>query len=125
MVTGGTTPGMVAQVSDRVPDPAELGIPAERESAERALQYMGLEAGTPIEEIRPERVFIGSYTNSRISDLREAAGAIKGRKIADSIRPMVVPGSALVKARAEEDGSTRSSSRPVSNCAAAVRCASA
>ena len=107
MVTWGTTPGMVVQVSDRVPDPAEMDSPAKRESAERALQYMGLEAGTPIEEIRPERVFIGSCTNSRISDLREAAGAIKGRRVADSVRAMVVPGSALVKAQAEEEGLDR------------------
>ncbi len=104
MVTWGTTPGMVAQVTDTVPDPARMESPAQKESAERALQYMGLEAGTPIEEIRPERVFIGSCTNSRISDLREAAGAIKGRKVADSIRAMVVPGSALVKSQAEEEG---------------------
>lgn len=104
MVTWGTTPGMVVQVSDTVPDPAQMESPAERESAERALQYMGLEAGTPIEEIRPERVFIGSCTNSRISDLREAASAIKGRKVADSIRAMVVPGSAMVKSQAEEEG---------------------
>jgi 3-isopropylmalate/(R)-2-methylmalate dehydratase large subunit len=107
MVTWGTTPGMVVQVTDTVPDPAQMGEPSERESAERALQYMGLEAGTPIEEIRPERVFIGSCTNSRISDLREAAAAIKGRKVADSIRAMVVPGSALVKAQAEEEGLDR------------------
>lgn len=107
MVTWGTTPGMVVQVSDRVPDPAAMNQPAERESAERALAYMGLEAGTPIEEIRPERVFIGSCTNSRISDLREAAAAIKGRKVADSIRAMVVPGSAMVKSQAEEEGLDR------------------
>ncbi len=107
MVTWGTTPGMVAQVSDRVPDPAELESAGERDSAERALQYMGLEAGTPIEEIRPERVFIGSCTNSRISDLREAAEAIKGRRVADTISAMVVPGSALVKAQAEEEGLDR------------------
>ncbi len=104
MVTWGTTPGMVVQVSDRVPDPAGMDSAAQRESAERALQYMGLEAGMPIEQIRPERVFIGSCTNSRISDLREAAGAIKGRKVAESIRAMVVPGSALVKTQAEEEG---------------------
>jgi 3-isopropylmalate/(R)-2-methylmalate dehydratase large subunit len=104
MVTWGTTPGMVVQVSDRVPDPSDMASDAERESAERALQYMGLEPGTRIEEIRPERVFIGSCTNSRISDLREAAAAIKGRKVADSIRAMVVPGSARVKAQAEEEG---------------------
>jgi 3-isopropylmalate/(R)-2-methylmalate dehydratase large subunit len=107
MVTWGTTPGMVVQVTDTVPDPAAMDEPAERESAERALQYMGLEAGTPIEQIRPERVFIGSCTNSRISDLREAAAAIKGRKVADSIRAMVVPGSAQVKAQAEEEGLDR------------------
>ena len=93
MVTWGTTPGMVTQVTSTVP-----------EAAERALQYMGLEAGTPMEEVRPKRVFIGSCTNSRISDLREAAGAIKGRRVADSVRAMVVPGSALVKAQAEEEG---------------------
>jgi 3-isopropylmalate/(R)-2-methylmalate dehydratase large subunit len=107
MVTWGTTPGMVTQVTDRVPDPAAMDSPADRESAERALQYMDLEAGVPIEEIRPERVFIGSCTNSRISDLREAAGAIKGRRVADTVRAMVVPGSALVKAQAEEEGLDR------------------
>jgi len=107
MVTWGTTPGMVVQVTDRVPDPAQMEEPAQRQSAERALQYMGLEAGTPIEEIRPERVFIGSCTNSRISDLREAAAAIKGRRVADSIRAMVVPGSAMVKSQAEEEGLDR------------------
>jgi 3-isopropylmalate/(R)-2-methylmalate dehydratase large subunit len=107
MVTWGTTPGMVIQVTDKVPDPAEMPTQGERESAERALQYMGLEAGTPMEEIKPERVFIGSCTNSRISDLREAAGAIKGRRVADTVRAMVVPGSALVKAQAEEEGLDR------------------
>ncbi len=104
MVTWGTTPGMVVEVTDRVPDPAGMATAGERESAERALHYMGLEAGTPMEEVKPERVFIGSCTNSRISDLREAAGAIKGRKVADTIRAMVVPGSALVKTQAEEEG---------------------
>ena len=104
MVTWGTTPGMVTQVTSTVPDPAQMDSPADREAAERALQYMGLEAGTPMEEVRPKRVFIGSCTNSRISDLREAAGAIKGRRVADSVRAMVVPGSALVKAQAEEEG---------------------
>ncbi|MEX1219280.1 MAG: 3-isopropylmalate dehydratase large subunit [Solirubrobacterales bacterium] len=107
MVTWGTTPGMVVQVTDQVPDPSQMEDAAKRESAERALQYMGLSAGTPIEEIRPERVFIGSCTNSRISDLREAAAAIKGRRVADSIRAMVVPGSAMVKKQAEEEGLDR------------------
>jgi len=104
MVTWGTTPGMVVQVTDSVPDPSAMDSPVEREAAERALAYMGLEPGTPMEEIRPERVFIGSCTNSRISDLREAASAIRGRRVADSIRAMVVPGSARVKAQAEEEG---------------------
>ncbi|MCB0827721.1 MAG: 3-isopropylmalate dehydratase large subunit [Solirubrobacterales bacterium] len=107
MVTWGTTPGMVTQVTDRVPDPEAMDSPADRESAERALQYMDLEAGTPMEEIRPERVFIGSCTNSRISDLREAAEAIKGRRVADTVRAMVVPGSALVKSQAEQEGLDR------------------
>ena len=70
MVTWGTTPGMVIQVTDTVPDPEKMDSPADKEAAERALQYMGLEAGTPMEEIRPERVFIGSCTNSRLEDLR-------------------------------------------------------
>ena len=104
MVTWGTTPGMVVQVTDAVPDPAAMESPVERDAAERALAYMGLEPGTPMQEVRPERVFIGSCTNSRISDLREAAAAIKGRKVADSIRAMVVPGSARVKAEAEAEG---------------------
>ncbi len=104
MVSWGTTPGMVAEVSDVVPDPEKMDSPADREAAERALHYMGLEAGTRMEEIRPERVFIGSCTNARISDLREAAAAIKGRRVADSIRAMVVPGSVKVKVQAEEEG---------------------
>jgi len=104
MVTWGTTPGMVVQVTESVPDPAQMDSPADREAAERALQYMDLKPGTPMQEIRPERVFIGSCTNSRISDLREAAHAIKGRKVHKDIKAMVVPGSAMVKAQAEEEG---------------------
>lgn len=104
MVTWGTTPGMVVQVTDSVPDPDRMDSPVEREAAERALAYMDLEPGTPMTEIKPERVFIGSCTNSRISDLREAAAAIKGRKVHPEVRAMVVPGSALVKAQAEEEG---------------------
>jgi 3-isopropylmalate/(R)-2-methylmalate dehydratase large subunit len=104
MVTWGTNPGMVVQVTDTVPDPAAIESPADRESAERALTYMGLEANTPMTEIRPERVFIGSCTNSRIEDLREAAAVVDGRKVASSVRAMVVPGSQQVKAAAEAEG---------------------
>ncbi len=104
MVTWGTTPGMVIEVTDRVPDPAAMETPADRESAERALTYMGLKAGTPMTEIAPERVFIGSCTNSRIEDLREAAAIVEGRKVASSVHGMVVPGSQQVKAAAEAEG---------------------
>jgi 3-isopropylmalate/(R)-2-methylmalate dehydratase large subunit len=104
MVTWGTTPGMVVQVTDEVPDPSRMDAPADREAAERALAYMDLKPGTPMQEIQPERVFIGSCTNSRISDLREAASMVEGRRVADSVRAMVVPGSAQVKAQAESEG---------------------
>jgi 3-isopropylmalate/(R)-2-methylmalate dehydratase large subunit len=104
MVTWGTTPGMVVQVTGAVPDPAGLDTPADREAAERALAYMALEPGTPMREIPLDRVFIGSCTNSRIGDLREAASMIDGRRVADSVRAMVVPGSAKVKAEAESEG---------------------
>jgi 3-isopropylmalate/(R)-2-methylmalate dehydratase large subunit len=96
-VTWGTTPGMVAPVTDAVPEPATPG-------EERALEYMGLEAGTPIEEIELDRVFIGSCTNSRIGDLRAAARMVEGRRVADGLHAMVVPGSAQVKAQAEAEG---------------------
>jgi 3-isopropylmalate/(R)-2-methylmalate dehydratase large subunit len=104
MVTWGTNPGMVVEVTDRVPDPATMGSPADREAAERALAYMDLRPGTPMTEIAPERVFIGSCTNSRIEDLREAAAMVDGRRVADSVRAMVVPGSQQVKASAEDEG---------------------
>jgi 3-isopropylmalate/(R)-2-methylmalate dehydratase large subunit len=104
MVTWGTTPGMVAEVTDAVPDPEGMESPADREAAGRALAYMDLKPGTPITEIPLERVFIGSCTNSRISDLREAAAIVDGRRIARSLRGMVVPGSQLVKAQAEAEG---------------------
>jgi 3-isopropylmalate/(R)-2-methylmalate dehydratase large subunit len=103
MVTWGTNPGMVVQVTDAVPDPATLAAD-DRESAERALAYMGLKVGTPMTEIAPERVFIGSCTNSRIEDLREAAAVVDGRKVASSVRAMVVPGSQQVKQAAEAEG---------------------
>ena len=104
MVTWGTNPGMVVEVTDTVPDPAAMDSDADRESAERALAYMGLTAGTPMTEIAPERVFIGSCTNSRIEDLREAAAVVDGRKVAGSVRAMVVPGSQQVKKVAEAEG---------------------
>jgi 3-isopropylmalate/(R)-2-methylmalate dehydratase large subunit len=104
MVTWGTTPGMVVEVTDEVPNPARMDSPADREAAERALAYMDLRPGTPMTDIPLERVFIGSCTNSRISDLREAAGMVEGHRVADGIRAMVVPGSAQVKAQAEEEG---------------------
>ena len=104
MVTWGTNPGMVVEVTDSVPDPASAEGPANRETAERALRYMALEPGTPISEIPLDRIFIGSCTNSRIGDLREAAAIVEGRKAADSLRAMVVPGSQQVKLQAEEEG---------------------
>ena len=96
-VTWGTNPGMVASIDDVVPQPAD-------EAAERALVYMGLEPGTPIRDIRVDRVFIGSCTNSRIEDLRAAAAVVQGRHVHPSVRAMVVPGSALVKKQAEAEG---------------------
>ena len=96
-VTWGTAPDMVASVSDSVPTPRDEG-------EERALEYMALEAGTPIEEIKLDPVFIGSCTNSRIGDLRAAAEVIKGRKVADGLYAMVVPGSEQVRAQAEREG---------------------
>jgi 3-isopropylmalate/(R)-2-methylmalate dehydratase large subunit len=104
MVTWGTTPGMVVQVTDAVPDPAQFDSPADRESAARALAYMDLTPGTPMEEIKLDRVFIGSCTNSRIEDLREAASIVEGRRVAGSVKAMVVPGSQQVKKQAEEEG---------------------
>jgi 3-isopropylmalate/(R)-2-methylmalate dehydratase large subunit len=106
-VTWGTNPGMVAGVADAVPDPARLATAADREAAQRALQYMGLEPGTPIQEIKLDRVFIGSCTNSRIGDLRAAAAVVTGRKVASSVTAMVVPGSQQVRAQAEAEGLDR------------------
>jgi len=97
MVTWGTNPQMVVGVSDAVPEP-------QSEQDERALHYMGLDGGTPIEEITLDRVFIGSCTNSRIGDLRAAASMVGGRKVADGVYAMVVPGSQQVKAQAEAEG---------------------
>ncbi len=103
-VTWGTTPGMVVPVTSKVPSPEDFETEAERESAQRALHYMGLTAGTPMQEIAIDRVFIGSCTNSRIGDLRAAAEVVAGRRVADGVRAMVVPGSQQVKATAEAEG---------------------
>ncbi len=106
-VTWGTNPGMVAPIDGRVPDPAAFDDPADREAVERALHYMGLEPGTPLREIGVDRVFIGSCTNSRIEDLRAAAAVASGRRVAGTVRAMVVPGSAKIKRQAEEEGLDR------------------
>ena len=104
-VTWGTSPEMVVAITDRVPDPAAEADPVKREGMQRALAYMGLTAGTPIAEIAVDKVFVGSCTNSRIEDLREAAAVVRGRRKADSVRlAMVVPGSGNVKAEAEAEG---------------------
>jgi 3-isopropylmalate/(R)-2-methylmalate dehydratase large subunit len=106
-VTWGTNPGQVGPVTGRVPSPEQFDVHAEREVAERALRYMDLEPGTPFEEISIDRVFIGSCTNSRIGDLRAAAEVVAGRKVADGVDAMVVPGSQQVKAQAEAEGLDR------------------
>ena len=103
-VTWGTTPGMVADITARVPYPAQLGTDAERRAAERALEYMGLEPGTPLAGLPIDRVFLGSCTNARIEDLRAAASVVRGRHVASRVRAMVVPGSQRVKAQAEREG---------------------
>ena len=103
-VTWGTKPDMVASITDRVPDPAAFETTAEREAAERALEYMGLEPNQRIEDIRIDRVFLGACTNARIDDLRAAANVIRGRQVSSDVYAMVVPGSARVKAEAEAEG---------------------
>jgi 3-isopropylmalate/(R)-2-methylmalate dehydratase large subunit len=103
-VTWGTNPGMVVAVTGSVPAPESFDSPVDREAAERALRYMGLEAGTPIQELTIDRVFIGSCTNSRIGDLRAAASVVKGRRVASHVNAMVVPGSQQVRVQAEAEG---------------------
>ena len=103
LVTWGTNPGMVVPVTGHVPE-VNGGSEADRQSLERMLTYMGLEAGTPIEKIAVDRVFIGSCTNSRLEDLRAAARVAKGYRVAAKVRAMVVPGSQAVKRAAEEEG---------------------
>ncbi|MFL9709942.1 3-isopropylmalate dehydratase large subunit [Methylobacillus sp. Pita1] len=107
-VTWGTSPEMVTAVNGIVPDPTKENDPTKRSGMERALQYMGLQANTPISEIPIDKVFIGSCTNSRIEDLRAAAAVAKGKHVAPNVKlAMVVPGSGLVKAQAEQEGLDR------------------
>ena len=103
-VTWGTNPSQVAAIDGVVPDPASFPEPAAREAAERALVYMGIEAGTPIHDIEIDTVFIGSCTNSRIEDLRAAAAVVDGRRVRPGLRALVVPGSGRVKEQAESEG---------------------
>ena len=103
-VSWGTNPGQVARVSDRVPSPEDFDDPADRSSAERALEYMGLKGGTAIEDISIDRVFIGSCTNARVEDLRSAAAVVKGRKVASTVLAQIMPGSTLTKMLAEKEG---------------------
>lgn len=103
-VTWGTSPGMGTGISDVVPTPANFSTENERKAAEKALEYMGLEPGTPITEIPVDVVFIGSCTNGRIEDLRAAAKVAKGHKVSSKVQAMVVPGSGRVKAQAEKEG---------------------
>ncbi len=107
-VTWGTSPEMVVGVNDRVPNPADDADSVKAGGMQRALDYMGLTAGTPVNEITVDKVFIGSCTNSRIEDLRAAAAVAKGKKVAGNVKlAMVVPGSGLVKKQAEEEGLDR------------------
>jgi 3-isopropylmalate/(R)-2-methylmalate dehydratase large subunit len=106
-VTWGTSPGMTAEITERVPDPADAPSEAERQSYRRALEYMNLRPGTPLEGLPVDRVFLGSCTNGRIGDLREAASVVRGRRVKQGVRAMVVPGSQRVKAAAEAEGLDR------------------
>ena len=103
-VTWGTNPGQGAPLGDAVPDPESFADESERVAAANALEYMGLVAGTPLREIAVDTVFVGSCTNGRIEDLRAAAQIVKGRKVADGVRMLVVPGSARVRLQAEAEG---------------------
>jgi 3-isopropylmalate/(R)-2-methylmalate dehydratase large subunit len=103
-VTWGTNPAMVVNVNAKVPSPSDFATDDERKAAANALEYMGLRANTPIEQLKIDRVFIGSCTNARIEDLRIVAEAVQGKRVAPSVHAMVVPGSQSVKRQAEEEG---------------------
>jgi 3-isopropylmalate/(R)-2-methylmalate dehydratase large subunit len=107
MITFGTNPGMGIPITGAVPDPARLSDPAERESLDKALRYMNLPSGKPLLGHPVNVVFIGSCTNSRLSDLRAAAAIFKGRKVNPNVRVMVVPGSQQVKEQAQAEGLDR------------------
>ena len=104
IVSWGTSPEQVVSVSGRVPVPSEIADETKRKAAERSLDYMGLKGGEKITDIALDRVFIGSCTNGRIEDLRAVAKVVEGRKVSDTVRAMIVPGSGLVKAQAEAEG---------------------
>jgi 3-isopropylmalate/(R)-2-methylmalate dehydratase large subunit len=106
-VTWGTNPGQVVPITGAVPDPAQFANEMDRRSAERALEYMALQPGTPMQEVKLDRVFIGSCTNARIEDLRAAAKVIAGRRVHQDVYAMVVPGSMPVKVQAEAEGLDR------------------
>ncbi len=106
-VTWGTNPGQGLPLGDRVPDPAAIADDTERQAAEAALAYMGLEPGMPLREVRVDTVFVGSCTNGRIEDLRAAASVLRGRQVAAGVRCLVVPGSARVRLEAESEGLDR------------------
>jgi 3-isopropylmalate/(R)-2-methylmalate dehydratase large subunit len=103
-VTWGTNPGQGAPLGASVPDPADFAEDADRVAAQKALEYMDLTPGTPLRDVAVDVVFLGSCTNGRLEDLRAAAEVLRGRKVADSVRMLVVPGSASVRAAAEEEG---------------------
>ena len=103
-ISWGTNPSQVIFVNDTIPHPDDFEEESEKEAAARALEYMALKPGEKISEISLDRVFIGSCTNGRIEDLREAAEVVKGKKVAKNIGAMIVPGSTLVKKQAEEEG---------------------
>jgi 3-isopropylmalate/(R)-2-methylmalate dehydratase large subunit len=107
MVTWGTTPEDALPITGTVPDPAAVADADRRRAMERSLAYMGLSAGTPLDAIAVDRVFIGSCTNGRIEDLREAAAVVRGHRVASGVQAWIVPGSGLVKAQAEEEGLDR------------------
>ncbi len=103
-VTWGTNPGMVTDINGRVPDPSNIVNSIERSSVEKALKYMGLKPNVPIKEIKIDRVFIGSCTNSRIEDLRSVAEYVKGKRVSKDVLAMIVPGSGIIKRQAEDEG---------------------